>query len=590
MKSFLRGLLTATLGYVLGSVIVLLILFWIISSSISSAQKSSKVAIQENSVLYLEYNGPLQERVNDDPFTQAFGGMAGIDLTKTIFALEQAKTDDRIQGLILDLKLGSGGMASLEALRRAVEDFKSGGKFVYAYGDIYTEKAFYLASVADKIYLNPNGYLEWNGLVAEGMFLRGLLDRWGMDPVLFRVGKYKSAAEKIVQKAYSEENRAQVKALLDDLWNRLVAQVAKSRKLKAAALDQLATEMTIETAEDAKTEKLVDVLAYKDVFRTAVREKVKLEKDDELRLVTPADYYDARPANTSDNHIAVVFATGQILYGTGDDASIGNETLVKELRKVREDDKVKAVVLRVNSPGGSALASDIIWRELTLLKKAKPLIVSQGDVAASGGYYLSAPADKVFAERTTITGSIGVIGLLLNTQQFFNRELGITFDRIYSNENQLADLGNPNRPMREEERKKIQDGVDEVYEDFLGIVQEGRGFKSRDDVHEIAQGRVWTGEDAKGINLIDEFGGLQDAIAAAAKKAGVEEDHRLVLLPKMQSPFELFLNSQKEAPRLQHALESVLGTEGLQQLLQLEAAFKDPTHVYARCGACPEIR
>jgi protease-4 len=405
--------------------------------------------------------------------------------------------------------------------------------------------------------------VEWNGLVSNQMFLRGMLDRWGVEPVLIRVGTFKSAAENITERQMSPANREQIGTMLNDMWNHILNGIAEARGRSAAELDSAASRFTVVTAQDAINVGLVDGVRFDDQIRATLRAKLGLGAEDDIRTIGYADYAEAQAQNAKfhENKIAVIYAVGEINYGAGDANTIGNLTLCRQIREAAEDDKVKAIVLRVNSPGGSALASDMIWREILQAKAKKPVIASMGDVAASGGYYISAPCDRILAEPTTITGSIGVIGLLMNTQKFFTNELGITFDRVYSNDNRYADLGNPNRPMSDYERERIQLGVNQIYRDFLTVVANGRGFANADSVDRIAQGRVWSGLRALELKLVDELGGLDRAIAIAAERANMQE-YRVVEIPRQREGLEAFFEGMKERRERDNELDAQATANG----------------------------
>lgn len=562
MKDFLKQLLTSTLAYIIGSVLVLVLVFAVVASRINS-QTERDIDVRDNSVLVLRLEGSLQERGNADPFAALMGDEGGMNLRRMVQAVKAATTDDRIKGIYLDVRVMEAGYASAEALRNALKEFKASGKFILAHGEIFTEKTLYIASVADSVLLYPQGMVEWNGLVSNQMFLRGMLDRWGVEPVLIRVGTFKSAAENITERQMSPANREQIGTMLNDMWNHILNGIAEARGRSAAELDSAASRFTVVTAQDAINVGLVDGVRFDDQIRATLRAKLGLGAEDDIRTIGYADYAEAQAQNAKfhENKIAVIYAVGEINYGAGDANTIGNLTLCRQIREAAEDDKVKAIVLRVNSPGGSALASDMIWREILQAKAKKPVIASMGDVAASGGYYISAPCDRILAEPTTITGSIGVIGLLMNTQKFFTNELGITFDRVYSNDNRYADLGNPNRPMSDYERERIQLGVNQIYRDFLTVVANGRGFANADSVDRIAQGRVWSGLRALELKLVDELGGLDRAIAIAAERANVQE-YRVVEIPRQREGLEAFFEGMKERRERDNELDAQATANG----------------------------
>jgi protease-4 len=584
MKNFLRQLLTATLAYVLGSLLILVILFMIISGKISSATENKKVEVENKSVLLLRLRGSMDERATTENMPAFFPGAdeSTLDLSKCIGALKAAEKDERIKGLFIDVDGFSAGSAHITALRKAIADFKASGKFVLSYGDVYSEKTYYLASAGDSVFANPYGYIEWNGMVSEQGFARNFLDRWGFEPILFRVGKYKSAAENIIQDKLSDANREQLKALVDDLWADMVQTVAKARGISPDSLQVYAEKLLVNETPDAVKYKLVDAALYRDEVLAIIRKKLEVKDDAKIPYVSLHDYFDSQKANLQEDKVTVIYAVGNIIYGQGDNETIGNRGLVEELRRAREDEKCKAVVLRINSGGGSALASDIIWREVELTRKKKPVIASFGNVAASGGYYIAAACDQILAEPTTITGSIGVFGLIFNSQKFFNKEIGFTFDRVYSANTNSADLGNPNRPMTAAERQTIQSSVDNIYQVFLTRVLEGRKahFKSLEEVDAVAQGRVYTGNQALALKLVDGLGGLDRAVEIAAEKAGLGTTYRREIRPKQESPFEKFFKKEQEKRELA-AISGYLPTE-IWEMARFLRSFNDPRHVYTR--------
>jgi protease-4 len=542
MGSFLKGILAAFIGFLIGGLILLFIFIGAIGGLISGGSKKEKAVIKDNSVLVIKLNKEIKERETDDPFQAITSGdlkTKAPGLSEMLAALESAAKDKKIAGLWLKFEPFSCGMATLEALRNGLVEFKKSGKFIYAYGEMLTEKDYFLASVADSVFLYPTGYLEWNGLNSNPVFLRGMFDKLGVEPMLFRVGKFKSAGEMFTEKQLSENNRLQTQTLLNDFWGHMLDKISAARKIDRNFLDSLASNLSITHAKEAFQYKIVDGLRYEDQIIGSLKKKTKTGDKDKLRAVDFEKYISGvEQDKKGPKKMAVIYAVGDIVSGKGDDNSIGSEGLSKLIKQAREDKEIKAIVLRVNSPGGSALASDVIAREVTLAKKAKPVIASFGDVAASGGYYISAFCDKIYSEPTTITGSIGVFGLMFNTRRFFDEKMGITFDRVYSSNNQYADAGNPNRIMTEFERKKMQQGVEKIYGEFIEVVRQGRSYPDSVSVDSIAQGRVWSGIRAKSLKLVDELGGLKDAIKAAAQKAGLGNDYSLVYYPESKPFFE----------------------------------------------------
>jgi len=520
----------------------------------------SKVSVATNSVLKVDLNQTIQERSVDNPFSDfGFSGNDGntlglIDLKE---ALTAAKTDDNIKGIYLQSENPQAGWATIEEVRNALIDFKKSKKFVYAYAETMSEKGYYVASIADKIYLNPVGGMEWNGLNAELTFFKGTLDKLGLKPEIFRVGQFKSAIEPFIREEMSEPNKLQVSSFLNSINDHMLVNIAKSRGLRVDSLSYYADKLTIQEPEDALRTKLVTNVGYQDELETIIKSKLKLGADKKIEYISLNKYQDADKKDetgSSKNRIAVIIASGDINSGTGDDNSIGSETIVKELRKARLDDKVKAIVLRVNSGGGSALASDVMYREVELAKKVKPVIGSMSDYAASGGYYMLMGCNKIVAQPNTITGSIGVFALLFNTNNFYKDKLGVTCDRVMTNEN--ADFPALTHEMSPLQKQVLQKGVDRVYSDFTSKAAAGRKLPV-DSLRAIASGRVWTGTQGKAIGLVDQLGGLDDAIKLAAQSAKLKDgDYKLKYQPRKKPFFEKLMSSfgNEEDARIQTQL------------------------------------
>lgn len=544
MKQFFKFMFASALGLVVG----IFLLFGILAGIGASMGDKQKVEVKDNSVLHVKLNFEIKERGVNSPFgnfdPSTFEPKPSVGLNDILESLENAAADDKIKGIYLDVQSIPAGMATVEEIRNALLEFKESGKWIVAYSEIYTQKAYYVASVADEIWLNPEGMLEWKGLGAQMMFLKGMFEKLEVEPQIIRYGKFKSAIEPLILDKMSEANRLQTMTYMSDLWNKMLSGISAERGKSVEELDGFAQKATIQNAEDALENGLVDELLYKDQVITNLRAKLEIEDEDEkINYIGLGKYKDAPAAKKEDEEvtkkekIAVIYAVGSIEGGEGDDETIGSEKISSEIRKARKDDKIKAIVLRVNSPGGSALASDVMWREIVLAKQEKPVVVSMGDVAASGGYYISCAADSIFAQPNTITGSIGVFGVLWNAKKMINNKLGIMVDTVKTN--QFADLGTPFRALTETERDIIQNGVNEIYTDFISKVAEGRGMKV-EDVDSIGQGRVWSGEDALEIGLVDKLGGIEDAIACAARMAEVE-NYRVLEYPEQKDPFQQFM-------------------------------------------------
>ncbi len=511
-----------------------------------SSAKIGYDSIPPNSVLLIRFYQNISERGQENPFEELievpfFEEVSSMGLIELRTALQSAKKDERIQAVLLDLGSFSAGFASLEEIRTQLLEFKNSKKSIYAYSESMSEGAYYLASVADDIFLNPAGSLEFNGLVSEQVYFKNAMDRLDIRAEVFRAGSFKSAIEPFVRENMSEESRKQTAVLLNSIYDHYLAQIAKTRNLEIKELKTLANELTIQSPEDALKYNLITQIGYQDECITHIEKKMLKNASQQLSVVEYNKYRKNLPTDTtatSQNKIAVVVASGEILSGQGDQQNlIGSAQFVKMLRAIKEDTTFKAVVLRINSPGGSALASDVIWREIERTKAVKPVIASMSDVAASGGYYLAMACDEIVAYPNTITGSIGVFGLLLDMGEFLKEKLGITTDRVSTSE--FADIGNPTRPLKEKEKVTIQNMVDSYYRTFTRKAAAGRKI-SIEALKEVAEGRVWAGIDARTHQLIDTLGGLDLALARAAEKAKITE-YALVYFPEKDNFFKKIL-------------------------------------------------
>jgi protease-4 len=543
MKQFFKTVFASFIGTLLASFIFIFIIIGIIGAVAALSGTDKEVEVKENSILVMKFDGPITDRSSKNPFQNLgaiFSKEEAIGLDDILNNIEKAKEDENIKGIYIEITSVPAGIAMVEEIRTKLLEFKNTGKFILAYSEYYSQKAYYLASVADKIYLNPQGAIEFKGLSAELMFFKNALAKLEVEPQIIRHGKFKSAIEPFILDKMSDENREQTMTYMSAIWNHTVEGISKSRNISKEELNKIADEMLLQKAEDAVKYKLADQLAYKDEILEILKEKTEAKAVDKINSVSIADYTFAKENKKKEftkDKIAVIYAVGEIDSGEGDDEKIGSERISKAIREARLDDKVKAIVLRVNSPGGSALASEVMWREVVLAKQAKPVIVSMGNVAASGGYYISCAADTIVAEPNTITGSIGVFGVLFNAQGFMNNKLGVTIDTVKTNLH--ADIGSIYRPLTASERDIIQKSVEHVYDVFITRVAESRKL-TKEQVDEIGQGRVWSGVDAKRIGLVDVLGGLETAIEIAAQKAGLE-NYKLVSLPKQKNPIdELF--------------------------------------------------
>ncbi len=533
MKQFFKFMFASMVGFLLTFLVLLFITFGIIAGLSSR----DTVDIKEKSVLHLTLNTEIVDRGGANPF-ESFDFMSmsprkALGLNDLLRGIEKAREDEKIEGIYLDLSIVPAGWSTLGEIRRALEDFRSSGKFIISYGETYMQRAYYLGSVADEVYLHPEGVIDFSGLNSELVFLKNMLDKLGIDPQVIRQGEYKSAGEPFFREDMSEENREQVLSYISSIWNNILADIAGSRGMGIDHLNNIADNLYTRNAGLAIEWDMIDGIAHRDEIYSVLRQRLGLEDDEEPELVTFSKYEDAPLPESmikprSRNKVAVVYASGNIISGEGSERIIGSERISLALREARKDESVKAIVFRINSPGGSALASDVILREVVLAAREKPVVASMGDVAASGGYYIACGADWIVANPSTITGSIGVFGMIPNMQEFFNEKLGITFDNVKTNE--LADIGSISRPLTAAERGIIEESIEQVYDTFIRHVSEGRDIPVN-IVDEIGRGRVWSGSEARQNGLIDEFGGLERAIEKAVELAELE-DYRVVDYPE----------------------------------------------------------
>ncbi|MCF8372177.1 MAG: signal peptide peptidase SppA [Bacteroidales bacterium] len=538
MKEFFKFLFSSFIGTFLA---LIFIFFILIGMVVAVIPKEEVVKAKPNTVLKITLDQAIADRTPSNPLEnfnfQDFDMVLPLGLNDILKNLDKAKTDDNIKGIYLELDMLQCGFATLEEIRDALLDFKESGKFIVAYGDFYSQGAYYLATVADKIYMNPEGNIDYRGLRAELMFFKGTLDKFGIEPEIIRGtgNQFKSAVEPFMYDKMSEANRLQTQTFLNSLWNQVLKGISEQRNISIAELNKLSNEMTIDNATAALDNKMIDGIKYYDEVQAELKELCSLEPKKDLTFLT-MDKYKKAPKTSHEfkglakDKLAVIYASGEIGMGKGDEKTIGSETLSKAIRDARLDTAIKAIVLRINSPGGSALASEIILREVMLAREAKPVVVSMGDLAASGGYYIACLADTIVASENTLTGSIGVFGLLFNMENFLDDKLGITVDRVTTNDH--SDLGSVTRKMTPDEKLVIQKRIDEIYHTFISHVAEGRHL-STEKVDEIGQGRVWSGSNAMEIGLIDVYGGLSKSIEIAKEMAGL--DHfRIVEYPKQK--------------------------------------------------------
>ena len=563
MRQFFKFMFASMLGFIIGSVVIGIIfaifLTIALGGAIASAGSSfnfqgKATKVKDNSVLHVEFDQAIIDRGNKDDFVLDLGPFQSeqqLGLNDILADFEKAKSDDRIKGVFLDLSYVDARMATMKEIRDKIIEFKKeSGKPVIAYGEVFTQGTYYLASAADEVYMVPEGDLDFRGLRSEMMFLKGMFDKLGIEIQFIRGSnnQFKSYGETFIYDHMSDASKKQTTELLAGLWDQYLSAIGDSRKLDKHKLNNIADSLLIRHAPDAVTQGFVDGLKYRDEVLAILKEKVGTPADEDLRTTSIASYTRAFVPKKNEGEstikrskVAVVYAQGDIMSGESTDGSIGSTTLAEGIREAREDSSVKAIVLRVNSPGGSGLASDVIWREVALAKKSKPVVVSMGDLAASGGYYISCAADKIYAQPNTITGSIGVFGIIPNMQGFFNDKLGITFDGVQTNK--FAGMMTTSRALTEEEKSIIQGYVDNFYDTFKRRVAEGRHMTEA-QVDSIGQGRVWTGTAAKSLGLVDEIGGLEAAIKGAAQLAKLEEgDYRTRDYPEQEDMMQQLMKS-----------------------------------------------
>ncbi|MDR0745868.1 MAG: signal peptide peptidase SppA [Mediterranea sp.] len=545
MKDFLKFTFATVVGIVLSSIVMFFISIMIFVGILSGTE--TETIVKKNSVMMLELNGTLSERSQENPWDKLFGNDNTVYGQNDILAsIKKAKEHEDIKGIYIQASSLGTSFASLQEIRTALADFKESGKFVYAYGDVYTQGLYYLSSVADKVMLNPKGMVEWKGLAASPVFFKGLLEKIGVEMQIFKVGAYKSAVEPFISTEMSPENREQVTEYATSIWNSLVGEVSVSRDISVERLNELADQMLMYSPAEKSVEAgLVDTLIYHNDIRDYIKSQIGLEEDKSLAILDLEDMINVKknvPKDKSGNIIAVYYAYGDITttaVSMNNGEGIASEKVIKDLRKLQKDEDVKAVVFRVNSGGGSAFASEQIWYAVEELKKEKPVIVSMGDYAASGGYYISCGADWIVAEPATLTGSIGIFGIMPNAQELTHK-LGLNFDVVKTNK--FSDFGAIRRPMNNDEKALLQAYVNEGYDLFITRCAEGRNM-TKEAIDKIGQGRVWTGSKALELGLVDELGGIDRALEVAVEKAAIEA-YTVLSYPEKESFFTSLLNDK----------------------------------------------
>lgn len=559
MKEFLKYTLATITGIIIASFLFFIIMLGSLSAIIASGDKP--VSINNNSILVLKAGMPIPDRGNENPF--ASFDIINMEITQTpglneiLKNLEKAANDDKIKGVLIENGLLNSGWATTEEIRNALTEFKSSGKFVISYSDyVLSQECYYLSTAADKIFMNPGVVLDFKGLSSEVMFFKDALEKLGVDVQVTRHGKFKGAVEPFILDKLSEENKEQIRAYAGSIWDHIVKNISQSRNIPVGRLNEIADNLEATVASNALGAGLVDGLIFRDVLIDTLKSLSGIEKGKELELVSMLKYSKVteKKSSSSRSKISVIYAEGNIVMGDGNETNIGGNSYAQMIRKERKDSTVKAIVLRVNSPGGSAVASDIMWRELHLAAEVKPVVVSMGNYAASGGYYISAPATKIYANPTTISGSIGVFGLLPNASRLLEDKLGLKSEVVMTNRN--SDFPSFTRPMNDTEKKVMQMNIEQIYGDFVNKVAQGRKMENA-EVDSIGQGRVWSGSSALSIGLVDEFGGLREAVRGAASLAGIDE-YSVRELPYAEDPY-LKLLSQLSGEVKMNMLKKELG-------------------------------
>tara|TARA_Y100000768_G_C23965261_1_gene677502 strand:- start:16 stop:1821 length:1806 start_codon:yes stop_codon:yes gene_type:complete len=577
MRPFWRSFWASIFAYVVLSAFIVVLFNIVIFSFAGSFMEKEVFKINDNSYLELNLNFKIDERsgietTNDfkNPISKSYG------IHQIRRVLEKAKKDEKIKGMVLRIPSVNMGLSTIDNLRNCLKEFKNSGKFIIAYDETYSMGAFYLNSVADKIYLYPQGMVDFRGLGSEVMFFKKALGKLDVDIQILRGkdNKFKGAVEPFMYEKMSIENKLQIKKLLDDVWRNMTHNIKDSRNISLESLNEIADSLYSYNATGSLKHQLVDDLIYEDQLDSIIRKNIGIDKQEKIHSISFKKYLDKNlkqnpivigsGLGSKKGNIAVVYAVGTIVSGESSEENMGSSTIVKAINKANKDSTIKAVVLRVNSPGGSALASDVIWRSIEKTKENKPVIVSMGDLAASGGYYISCCANRIFAEPNTITGSIGVFGMIPNLGRMLENKIGITFDRVETNEHSALTMFDA---LDKKELSTLQKGVDQIYETFISKVAMGRDGLKKSDVHEIAMGRVWSGKEALDLELVDEMGSLQSAIDFAAKKVGIENNKvKLIHLPERKndellellSSFEIGAKSSNEAMQYINNINSIL--------------------------------
>ena len=588
--SFGKAFFSSCLGALTAMIVFFFLSFVFFASLVSGLSDDKEVILEDNSVLHLELDAEINEMQQENPLAGLpvpGGEIRKIGLLQLKQAISHAKNDDKIKGIYIDVSQPMAGFSTIEEIRQSLIDFRESGKWVVAYNETMSEGAYYLSSAADAVYLNPQGEIEFNGLTVSVGFYKKLFDKWQIKPQIFRVGQFKSAVEPFLMDKMSPENRLQLTELANGIYDHMLAKISEARNIDKQRLEEISDQMLVRNAESTVELGLIDSLLYRDQFVQVLKNKLDIGEADEIKMVKYNRYRKSFSTyKSSSNEIAVIVAEGTIMPGDGNqsDQVIGGDRFVEEIRKAREDDDIKAIVLRVNSPGGEFRASDMMWREVTLAREQKPVIASMSDYAASGGYYIAMAADTIVAQPNTITGSIGIFGIMFALSGFLGDEIGITFDEVRTGE--YGDTYTVTRPLSPAEKNYIQNSLDEYYETFTTKAAEGRDVP-HEDIQKVASGRVWTGQQALDRNLVDVLGGYDDAVRIAAEKAGVSDDYKVRLFPTPKNFLEELmanLEENTEARAMKNEMgdlyywyqrtQKVLNYQGAQARMPFELTFE----------------
>lgn len=574
MKQFIKFTFASILGFFISLFLLFVIFFMFAFAAVSTIGTEETVLVQNNSVMEIKLDFTLLERTSNEP-NISFGFMPSlkrtIGLNDLLASINNAKNDDKIRGIFLNLdNFNSPGLARLEEIRNSLIDFKESQKFIFAHGNSISEAAYFLASAADSIYLTPTGILEFDGFEIEIAFFKNTLDKLEIEPQIFQYGKYKSATEPFRIDKMSEENKDQLNKFIFSVYDNLISNISLKQNISEEELKNISNNLSIDSAEDAKNYGLITELKYRDEVDSMLSKIIFNKTDKKINIVSFNNYYKSFDSENeiTDNRIAVIYSLGEITESKGDENTIGIDNIIESLDNAYKNKRVKAIVMRVNSPGGSALTSDMIWRKINLIKNEKPIIVSMSNLAASGGYYIACAANKIVADPYTLTGSIGVFGIIPNAQKFFNNKLGVTFDEVSTSKNSgWATITNP---LNEVQKKFIQTQVDDIYFDFVSKVATGRNM-SFEEIDKIGQGRIWSGIDAKNIGLVDTLGGINLAIKIAAESAGIEK-FKIVEYPAQKETFEILMEFL--STKIENSVNNSLFSDQLNQIEKLTKAIK----------------